>query len=154
MENNVQNSQDIKQLDTKDVLEYSWKWFEYHAGQRLSAFRFFMVFLGAIAVALGQALKEGQFHMIALIAGPLGILISVAFLMLEFRNEALVQIGREALKSLEGKVFATFPDKTKLFLADEKNKRPAHSYKLWVRIIYGTSILIFIGVIVGSQCLR
>ena|ERR1700686_5692075 len=154
MGNDMQNSQETTQLETKDVLEYSWKWFEYHAGQRLSAFRFFMVFLGAMAVALGQALKEGQFHVIALIAGPLGILISVAFLMLEFRNEALVQIGREALKSLEKKAFTTFPEETRLFLRDADNKRSAHSYKLWVRIIYGTSILIFIGLIVGSQCLR
>jgi hypothetical protein len=29
-------------LKTSDVLNYTWNWFVYHAGQRLAAFRFFM----------------------------------------------------------------------------------------------------------------
>ncbi len=51
-DNNVSNSDSIQ---LKDKLDYAWKWFEYHAGQRLVAFNFLLVLMGALSVGYYKA---------------------------------------------------------------------------------------------------
>ncbi len=87
-------------MNTKELHEYAWNWFEYHAGQRLTAFRFFLVFLGALVVGFGAGLRDGNVFF-AQVVGWFGAFISLAFLILEIRNEQLVNVGRDALMHLE-----------------------------------------------------
>jgi len=80
------------------VLDYAWKWFEYHASQRLIAFRFYMIIVGA----LGWIFLRGGFPIKHPI--PLGIsliLVSIFFYILEERNNRLVDRGRDALDEFE-----------------------------------------------------
>jgi len=39
-------------------MHYAWSWFQYHADQRLKAFNYFILLLGALLVAYGTAMKE------------------------------------------------------------------------------------------------
>jgi len=39
-------------------MQYAWNWFQYHADQRLKAFNYFVLLLGALLVAYGTAMKE------------------------------------------------------------------------------------------------
>lgn len=80
--------------------EYAWNWFSYHAGQRLTAFNFFLVFLGFLTVAFSKAVEE-QWRWPGFAFALFGVLVSVAFLLLDLRNEELVWIGRDALASLD-----------------------------------------------------
>jgi hypothetical protein len=89
-----------KPLSTKDSLDYAWKWFQYHAGQRMLAFNFLLVLMGALSVGYFKAHESGS-HVPAAIVAFLGAGVTLAFLLLDWRNEDLVQLGRDALISLQ-----------------------------------------------------
>jgi hypothetical protein len=130
-------------MNTKEMQEYAWGWFEYHAGQRLVAFRFFLIFLGVLVLGLGNSLKDGNLTLASAISVAATI-VSFAFLMLEIRNEQLVNVGRAALKKLEdSEDFKLASPEVKLFHADDKRSLFV-SHKLWFRLIYGLCILVFL----------
>ncbi|MEA2297979.1 MAG: hypothetical protein QOF77_915 [Solirubrobacteraceae bacterium] len=82
-------------------LTYAWSWFQYHAGQRLTAFNFFLIIVGVVAVAFAQAIDK-DWEIVGVAVGALGAMIAIGFLALDVRNEELVDCGREALRALEG----------------------------------------------------
>ena len=85
---------------TDTTLTYTWNWFAYHASQRLQAFNFFLLILAALATGYLTALDK-DYGLLQIAIGVTGILISFAFLALDFRNEQLVTDGRDALRQLE-----------------------------------------------------
>jgi hypothetical protein len=85
---------------TDTTLTYAWNWFAYHASQRLQAFNFFLLILAALATGYLTALDK-DYGLLQIAIGVAGILISFAFLALDFRNEQLVTDGRHALRQLE-----------------------------------------------------
>ncbi len=85
---------------TETTLTYAWNWFAYHANQRLQAFNFFLLILAALATGYLTALDK-DYGPLQIAIGVAGILISFAFLALDFRNEELVTDGRRALRMLE-----------------------------------------------------
>ncbi|MGH9904380.1 MAG: hypothetical protein ACRD8U_02220 [Pyrinomonadaceae bacterium] len=130
-------------METKDVHEYAWNWFEYHAGQRHAVFRFFLVFLGVLLVAFSTGLKDGNIFF-ASVVGWFGAFISFVFLILEFRNEQLVNVGRDALEYLE-KSDEALKAETKLKLIHlTRNSSPWVSYKYWLKAIYVLCMVLFV----------
>ena len=130
-------------MKTKEALDYSWQWFEYHASQRLTMFRFYLVFFGILVVGYSKAVNAGDF-LFARIDSGFGAFISVVFLVLEIRNEQLVNLGRTALRQLEEtdellkmepKLQLLHCDRTRSFLM---------SHKLWFRAIYLLCIILFL----------
>jgi len=81
-------------------MKYAWEWFEYHAGQRLTAFNFFLVLTGAVVVAYAQAVAHHS-KTLGVGLGLFGGLVAFAFWAMDVRNEELVNCGREALDRLE-----------------------------------------------------
>jgi hypothetical protein len=81
-------------------LRYAWDWFSHQTRQRLTAFNFFLILMGAIVVGYTQAVDD---HLPALGAclGFLGVIVAVAFWGTEVRNEELVNCGRVVLDELE-----------------------------------------------------
>ena len=121
-------------MGTKEIHEYAWNWFEYHAGQRLTAFRYYLVFLGIFAVALNNGLESDNYSFVSAVAA-LGAFVSVAFLVLEFRNEKLVDVGREALRTIEES--QEYPRDSSLKLVHvDRSGNPLISHKIWLRLIY------------------
>jgi len=130
-------------MDIKDGKDYAWNWFVYHAGQRIVAFQIFLIFFGALAVGLSYSLEHHNFSLIRAISLAAAF-ISFAFLILEYRNEKLVQIGRNALKKVEASEgFKNLPQEFKLLHIDEKRPRLS-SHKFWFRSIYVVCIAVFL----------
>lgn len=127
-------------MTDKELRDYAWDWFEYHAGQRMTAFRFFLIFLGILGVGLSTAFKDGHLLLAGGIA-VVGAFVSVAFLMLEMRNEQLVDVGREALKKVEQATDCE--EELKLFHADA-GRSALLRHKLWLRAIYAVCLLAFL----------
>ena len=130
-------------MSTKELQDYAWNWFEYHAGQRLTAFRFFLVFLAGLVVGFSTGLKDGN-TFFASVVGWFGAFISLAFLILEIRNEQLVNVGRNALMHLE-----QFDESLKVhpklqLLHIDRGRDPWLSYKYWFRAIYVVCIVLFV----------
>lgn len=84
----------------KLAFKYAWDWFNFHATQRLIAFRFFLILIGIVSVGLSKSVGDGQRGFGALVAF-FGGLISIAFWLLDIRNTELVNCGRAALDKLE-----------------------------------------------------
>jgi hypothetical protein len=127
-------------IGKKEIFEYAWEWFRYHAGQRLEAFRFFTVFLGLLAVAFAACLKEGYLRFIGGIAVFIAF-ISFAFLVLEIRNEQLVEIGKDALLQIEEMdEFQAFPKECRLHTMGCEKRNRLLSHGIWFKVIYGVCI--------------
>jgi hypothetical protein len=131
----------------KDLHEYAWNWFEYHAGQRLTAFHFFLIFLGALVVGFSTGIKDGNLFFAQAVA-YFGAFVSFAFFMLEIRNEQLVDIGRNALAHLEGSLMSR-PELQLICLARKNKPKGKHrpdfvSHKFWLRAIYLACTFLFI----------
>jgi hypothetical protein len=90
-----------KQLELE--LKFSWDWFQYHASQRLTAFNFFLVLIGAIAVGYAQAVTHAS-QTLGIVLGSFGAFVALAFLAMDIRNQELVECGLKALKDLEAQL--------------------------------------------------
>lgn len=96
-----------KQLKyTEIALKYAWDWFSYHAGQRLRAFHFFLIIIGVVVVGYLKCVDE-KWQGFGFLIGLFGFFISIAFWILEIRNEELVNCARGALMKLEEQVGLT-----------------------------------------------
>lgn len=130
-------------MTPKDTLDYAWNWFEYHAGQRMVAFRFFLILLAALVLGVATGLKDGELFLASTIAA-FGAFISLAFLLLEVRNEELVNIGRNALLHVE-ETDQSLKAAAKLQLLHiDRDRSIWVSHKLWLRAIYVVCILLFL----------
>ena len=117
----------------KILLDYTWKWFEYHAGQRMKAFHFFLLFISAIGfISIGILNREDCEKYIWLLIGVIGLLMAVIsslFWILDVRNRELVKCGRKVLDELENKLrqpgnisfLVRYYDKERICLKDFKD---------------------------------
>jgi hypothetical protein len=138
-------------LPLRDSLDYAWKWFQYHAGQRMLAFNFFLILMGALSVGYYKAYDSGS-HLHAAVVAVFGVVVALAFFILEWRNEELVNIGRNALKSLEGlPEFSSLPDSCRLSTQDRR-RSIFRSHKVWLRIIQFLLLAIFLLAFSQSLC--
>ncbi len=78
-------------------LRFAWEWFQYHASQRLTAFNFFLVIMGALVVGYSQAAARSS-EILGVALGLLGAIVSLAFWALDIRNQELVECGRSVLE--------------------------------------------------------
>lgn len=90
------------EFDDRYKLEfrYAWDWFSYHAKQRLTAFNFFLILTGAIIVGYTQAVAGDQ-KLVGIALGLFGVIVAVAFWVMDVRNAELVNYGLTALDRLE-----------------------------------------------------
>jgi hypothetical protein len=102
-----------------------------------------LLILGALVVGLTSSLKDGNVSFASVISAA-GAFISFAFLMLEMRNEQLVNVGRDALRRLEdSQDFQNLPSELKLLQID-RNRLFLFSHKFWLRLIYTACIALFL----------
>ncbi len=83
-----------------DRFDYAWKWFAYHADQRVKMFNFMLVADGLLATAVITALGQRM----ALGAAALCFIASAlasAFTLLDARNQQLIWFGEDVLFHLE-----------------------------------------------------
>ncbi len=80
--------------------DYVWKWFAYHADQRVKLFNYMLVVFGVFATATVASADKGMAEVafvLCLVAGVLALIFS----RLDWRNECLLRWGEDALEQLE-----------------------------------------------------
>lgn len=140
--------------------KYAWDWFSYHAAQRLTTFRFFLVMIGVVIVGYFKCV-ELTWPRFGFVMGLFGAFIALAFWILEIRNEELVRCGRAALDRLEPLMQSTIrnDDEKRIYL--EKSLGPFSrvlawilpsecfaklvKHRFWLRLIYAITIFGFVG---------
>ncbi len=129
------------------AFKYAWDWFSYHAAQRLTTFRFFLIIIGVVVVGYFKCLEQG-WRGLGFLTGLFGVLISIAFWLLEIRNEELVNCGRHALDKLEESVGLTIrkDDKDRAYLEESLDpvsrlipkswRHKGVKHRSWLRLIH------------------
>ena len=87
----------------QERLDYAWKFFDFHAKQRMSMFNFFLLFVGFVLAGYANLYKSGD-YLPATILAALGALLSFCFVPLDRRNEELVHVAEDTLFWLESDV--------------------------------------------------
>jgi hypothetical protein len=107
------------------------------------AFNFFLILMGALSVGYYKAYDSGS-HGHAAIVAFFGVVVALAFFIIELRNEELVNVGRNALKRIEKlPEFSSLPEECKL-LTHDRTRSVAKSHKLWLRVIQLLLLVIFL----------
>ncbi len=132
-----------QQMNENTLYVYAWNWFEYHAGQRMATFRFYMLFLAVLAAGFYIGVKDGYVVFAQVVAG-FGAFVSLAFLILEIRNEQLVNVGRNALLYIENNEEIMQRHPGLHLLSVDRSRNPWLSYKYWFRAIYVLCLLLFV----------
>ena len=91
--------------------EYAWKWFEFHARQRMTMLNFFLIVVGVVFAAYGTLLgvrarspDAVAFSTIVILLG-FGVVAPILFFLFDLRNRTLVHLAEEVLETLEGDLF-------------------------------------------------
>jgi hypothetical protein len=84
--------------------DYAWKWFNFHADQRIKMFNFMLIVFGIFATAIVTALDKPRLSReitvgLCVIAGVLALIFS----RLDRRNRDLLWLGEDVLVELERK---------------------------------------------------
>src|SRR5205807_9929653 len=88
--------------DTKKLqLEYAWKWFSYHADQRVKLFNYMLVVFGALTAAIVSAINSNAPTALEVFLCMISALLALAFFFLDGRNQYLVRLGEHVLTSIE-----------------------------------------------------
>jgi hypothetical protein len=78
------------------ALGYGFKWFEYHAAQRITTFNFYLVVYPGMAAAYAFLLKE-KILAGSILVSLLMLLMSILFWQLDIRNRQLIEIGENII---------------------------------------------------------
>lgn len=137
-------------IENKDQIKYAWKWFEFHADQRLRAFYYYLLIIGALAFGYLTAKQDCSQEIIPLLCS-FGFVVSIAFLCIEIRNVELVNIGRFVLEGekIDVLVKEEDPNYTKALEKTLPHKgllkiKNIFKHELWLRFIYVLIALISI----------
>ncbi len=124
---------------SKAELDYAWAWFHHSASQRLITFNFFLVIVGLLLVAYAQTV-EHEWRLFGLCLGLVGMIVSIGFLAIDFRNEMFVKRSIGALRQMERG--------TRIKLAppeEEKGWVSLFKYRVWFRLVIVIIGLAFAG---------
>src|SRR3954452_19626507 len=82
--------------ESEKALDYGYRWFEYHAQQRISAFNMYIIVYSGVCAATSYFIKE------KMQAGPIVLsvvmmLLSLLFWQLDVRGRQLVGIGERII---------------------------------------------------------
>jgi len=81
------------------ALDHAWRWFEYHANQRMTMIRFYLIVSGAIASGAGY-LWISKEYLLSAILSAFGTIASLCFMRLDKRVSGLVKLGEDAIDLL------------------------------------------------------
>ena len=125
---------------------YAWNWFEYHASQRMTVFRFFLIFAAILSAGYVQVVDKEP-----MIGAALGVFLSfivVAFWRLDQRNVALIKLAEAHLKDHENRLALEVGAGIKLFGQADVECPPFTSFSSIFRWVF---VVIFcVGVMSAS----
>jgi hypothetical protein len=82
-------------------LDSGWRWFEFHAAQRMSAFRYFLTIYAAVG-GVALALLEKGYFVFGLVAAILTLWIAFLFWSMDKRSRQLIEIGEAIIDAQWG----------------------------------------------------
>ena len=81
------------------ALQHGWDWFKYHADQRLTLLRYYLILFAAVATAYYSTITDTPFA--AMGAAIFGAIASISFYRLDQRVAKLIKLGEGVLDKEE-----------------------------------------------------
>jgi hypothetical protein len=81
--------------------DYAWKWFSFHADQRIKMFNYMLVVFGIFAAGVVNALDKELPNVATAILCFIAAALALIFSLLDRRNRDLVWLGEDVLRNLE-----------------------------------------------------
>jgi hypothetical protein len=81
--------------------DYAWKWFSFHADQRIKMFNYMFVVFGIFAVAIVNAVINHLPNIVTVTLCFIASFVALTFARLDRRNRDLVWFGEDVLMHLE-----------------------------------------------------
>jgi len=135
---NTRNGDSMDERIPNELRDYAWKYFAFHAEQRLKTFHFYVLLAALIIGGLLTVSREGADPRLA---SPLAFLltfVSLVFWKLDMRNRQLVWNGERALKDVEANSTPQNQEKEPsplcLFIHDESLKNRNGQNGIWARL--------------------
>jgi|ERR1700674_206904 len=88
----------------KFQFDYAWKWFSFHADQRIKMFNYMLVVFGIFAAGIVNALDKQLPDLVIASLCFIAALLALIFTLLDRRNRDLVWLGEDVLMHLEREV--------------------------------------------------
>lgn len=106
MDNDNNEDRAIEKETWKNAIDHSWKYFELHAGQRMTVFNYFTVLSGVVATGIAGTIQlPPRFAVLGIALGVLLTLLAFVFWKLDQRAAFLVKHAEAAHTMAEGKLF-------------------------------------------------
>lgn len=124
---------------------HAWDWFKYHAKQRISMMRFYILSLGGAAGGIGYLLQQ-QEHCAAATLSLFAALMSFCFMRFDRRVSDLVKLGEKALRYEQNYLAVATGDQAfDICRHADTDRRPwPYSYSEILRLLLVSSCLMFI----------
>jgi hypothetical protein len=88
-------------MDVEEIrFEYAWRWFDFHAKQRMQLFNFFLIITGILANAYVAAYRD-RLHFMTIAVSLLGVLQACGFFVFDLRSRLLTRFSEDVLEKLE-----------------------------------------------------
>jgi hypothetical protein len=117
-------------LSSKDELDHAWRYFELHAGQRMSMFHYFLIVFGLAAAGLAGCLRaSGALTLVGAVLSLVLVVISYTFYKLDQRTAFLIKHVEALMQELEN----TIPGHTiRVFASESESTASARAMRnLW-----------------------
>ena len=149
------DNNDLARMDTlhDHAREHAWDWFKYHAEQRISMMRFYILLLGGVAGGIGYLLHN-QEHAAAATLSLFAALMSFCFIRFDKRVSDLVKLGEKSLCH-EQRFLAEMTGNSAIDIcerADVKYKSWPYTYSEILRLLLRSSCTLFVFSMVYSIC--
>lgn len=146
-------------MPEENYRDIAWKYFKLHANQRITLFRFYIIFFSLFSVVIGHLISEFHFapvhqELIVILLSVVFLLITIIFWCIDNRNRYLIHNAEDYFVKYETKFTTDGQDnrfidqinKAAIFTIEENDKKNGKCnfrHTIFFRIIY------FIGIILS-----
>lgn len=81
--------------------EHAWKYFSFHADQRMKVFNFFMILSAFTFAGIVQCLRSSEYSLLAILLCLIEGFNSVIFYKLDVRHRTFIEVGEYCMQELE-----------------------------------------------------
>jgi hypothetical protein len=135
-----ENAQPFSQV----ALDHAWNWFTYHANQRISPLRMFLLTTGAVTTAYFAAF-EAEIYEASIGAAVFGAVSSFCFFWLDQRSSQLIKLGEAVLDKEQKRLkYGVLYDEICIIERTEHNKNAIFgSHRQNYRILFFTVMILY-----------
>ena len=135
----------------KDAADQLWKFFEVHASQRMSHFRFFIIMISIFFAGIGVLSKEDGNHLLLILLSTFFLITTFVFQSLDKRTRELLKLSENYLIEYQAYLSGVL-NTPNVKMIELSNKSTTLSYTKSFRVMYVSSYALGIIMLIYFFC--